>query len=92
MAPPIDTPKDRLIKKYAPPTPTRCEVANEDTDNAVMRVMTFAKPTIANVPQIPAFPTTQPNLRYMIAPKMVRIEGMKTPKRVPYFLTSCWCF
>ena len=86
---PLKSPSDRLIRKYAPPTPTRWEVASEDTDNAVISVMAFAKPTIAIVPQIPAFPTTHPNLRYMMAPKMVRIDGINTPRSVPYFFTSC---
>ena len=41
--------------------------------------------TITSAEIKPALPTTQPNRRYIMAPRMVRIEGVKTPKIVPYF-------
>lgn len=39
--------------------------------------------TIARVPIKPALPTTQPKRKYMITPKIVNIEGVKTPPNVP---------
>ncbi len=34
----------------------------------------------------PAVPITQPKRKYMITPKIVRIEGVKTPAKAPNFL------
>ena len=39
--------------------------------------------TMINVPIKPALPTTQPKRRYIITPKIVKIEGVKTPPNVP---------
>ena len=36
----------------------------------------------------PALPTTQPKRIYIITPKMVSIEGVKTPAKVPNFFPS----
>ena len=52
-------------------------------DKLVKKVIEVAKVTIIKVPIKPTFPTTQPNLRYIITPSMVRIEGVNTPPKVP---------
>jgi hypothetical protein len=36
-----------------------------------------------NVPIKPTFPTTQPNRRYIMTPRIVKIDGVKTPPNVP---------
>lgn len=36
----------------------------------------------------PALPTTQPKRIYMITPKIVRIEGVKTPANAPNLFFS----
>jgi hypothetical protein len=38
------------------------------------------------VAKSPACPTIQGNRRYIITPRIVRIEGVKTPPNAPYFL------
>lgn len=45
--------------------------------------MLLAIKTIINERQRPTFPTTQPNRKYIITPRIVRILGVKTPKNVP---------
>jgi hypothetical protein len=54
----------------------------EAMDNEVRKVMLVEIETIINVPSRPTFPTTHPNLRYMITPKMVRMEGVNTPSNM----------
>jgi len=39
--------------------------------------------TMRRVRGSPTFPRTQPNRRYMMTPRIVRIEGVKTPLKVP---------
>jgi len=39
--------------------------------------------TMTRVPRSPTLPTTHPNRRYMITPRIVRIDGVKTPPKVP---------
>ena len=51
-------------------------------DKDVRKVMLVDIVTMINAPNNPTLPTTQPNLRYMITPKMVRIEGVNTPSNV----------
>jgi hypothetical protein len=58
-------------------------VAIAAMDKAVKNVMAVARVTIKSVPMSPTFPTTQPNRKYMITPRIVRIEGVKTPPKVP---------
>ena len=60
-------------------------VATADTDSAVMSVMTLESPTMASAGRSPVLPTIQPVRRYMITPRMVSIEGVKTPRKVPSF-------
>jgi hypothetical protein len=55
----------------------------EAMDKPVKKVMLVERVTMIKVPIRPTFPTTQPKRRYMITPKMVRIEGVKTPPKVP---------
>jgi hypothetical protein len=86
MAPPNSKPRLREIKKYSPPTPTLILVATAETDKAVMKVMDVEMVTIISAVQRPTFPTIQPKRKYMITPRIVRIEGVKTPRKVPN-----WC-
>ena len=41
---------------------------------------------------VPEFPTTHPNRRYMITPRIVRIEGINTPPNVPNFFMLSFVF
>jgi hypothetical protein len=49
----------------------------------VKKVMLVERVTIIRVPSKPTLPTTHPKRRYIITPKMVKIEGVKTPLKVP---------
>ena len=89
IAPPISTPSDRLIRKYAPPALTGELVAIDAMDRAVRKVMEVAKVTMISVPISPTLPTTQPKRRYMITPRTVSMEGVKTPPKV---LRPCAAF
>src|SRR6056297_3881265 len=60
-------------------------------DKAVHKVIKKEIIIINHAPKSPALPTTQPNLRYMITPKMVRKVGVKTPPKVPNFLPAVVC-
>jgi len=51
-------------------------------ERAVKNVIAVEMVTIRRVPIRPTFPTTHPNLRYMITPKMVSIDGVNTPPNV----------
>ncbi len=57
-------------------------VAIAAIDKAVRNVIKVESVTIINVPERPTFPTTHPNLKYIITPRIVRIEGVKTPPKV----------
>ena len=50
--------------------------------------MLLAIKMIAMAPRIPAFPTTQPSLKYMMIPRIVRTFGVKTPPKTPNFFWS----
>jgi hypothetical protein len=74
-----------------------------EIEREVRKVMAVDRVTINKVPIKPTFPTTQPNLRYMIAPRMVRRDGVKTPPKVPSLvdlilsvvltgIRICYCF
>ena len=56
--------------------------------NPVVTEITCAIKITIIVPQRPALPTTQPNRMYIITPRMVRIDGVKTPPNVPNFFES----
>jgi len=60
-------------------------VAIEEILKPVVMEMTWAITTMMIDPHKPALPTTQPSLRYIITPKMVRIEGVNTPPKAPNF-------
>tara|TARA_R110002096_G_scaffold386418_2_gene580452 strand:+ start:178072 stop:178335 length:264 start_codon:yes stop_codon:yes gene_type:complete len=51
-------------------------------DKEVRKVIAVDNTTIIKLPIRPTFPTTQPNLRYIITPRMVSKEGVKTPPKV----------
>ena len=63
-------------------------VATDDTESAVASVMRFAMTTMASAPTRPTLPTTHPARRYRMTPRMVRIDGVKTPMNVPSPLPS----
>jgi hypothetical protein len=63
----------------------------EAMDSEVKNVIEVARVTISRVPSNPTLPTTHPNRRYMITPKMVRIEGVKTPPNV-FSPADLWVF
>jgi hypothetical protein len=71
---------------YAPPAPILIFVVIDDILNAVHVVIRKATIIISHAPSKPAFPTTQPSLRYMITPSIVRRVGVKTPPKVLNFL------
>ncbi|MEJ2503387.1 MAG: hypothetical protein P8177_08760 [Gemmatimonadota bacterium] len=49
----------------------------------VRKVIDVASVTITSAPSSPTLPTTHPKRRYMITPRMVRIDGVNTPPNVP---------
>jgi len=51
-------------------------------ESEVKKVIEVAKVTIKSVPNNPTLPTTHPNRRYIITPKIVSMEGVKTPPKV----------
>lgn len=61
-------------------------------------VMRVPRVTIMSVPISPTLPTTHPKRKYIITPKTVRMEGVKTPPKVfkPFvfccdsFLIAIW--
>ena len=55
------------------------------TDSAVAKVTALAIITIVTAPINPTFPTTHPVRRNRITPRIVSIEGVKTPMKVPSF-------
>ncbi len=63
-------------------------VATAEIERAVTKVMALARATMPKVGSSPALPITQPARRYMMTPRMVRIEGVKTPMKAPSFLRS----
>jgi hypothetical protein len=52
-------------------------------ERAVRKVREVERVTMRKVPRRPTFPITQPNLRYIMTPRIVRMEGVKTPPKVP---------
>ena len=88
MLPPASRPRDLDIIEYAPPAPILILVVMEDIDKAVQNEMLLAIRMIAMAPSIPALPTTQPSLKYIIIPRMVRTFGVKTPPKTPNFFWS----
>lgn len=61
------------------------------TDKPVVTEITWANKTMPIVPSRPAFPRTQPKRWYMITPRIVKIEGVNTPKNMPYFFWMAAC-
>jgi hypothetical protein len=51
-------------------------VARAEALSAVMKVTELARRTMSRVRGRPTFPTTHPNLRYIISPRMVRMLGV----------------
>ena len=58
-------------------------VTIEAIESPVDTVTTLAKRIINRAPPKPAFPTTHPRRKYIIAPRIVNIVGVKTPSNVP---------
>lgn len=71
-----------------PPAPIFLSVATEDTLKPVVTAIKWAIMIITMAPNRPAFPTTQPRRMYMITPKIVSMDGVKTPANVPNFFLS----
>jgi hypothetical protein len=63
-------------------------VATVLTDNAVAKVTALAITTMPTAPANPTFPTTHPALKNRITPRIVRIDGVNTPMKVPNFLVG----
>jgi len=56
------------------------EIAAIESD--VKKVINVDKVTIRRVPKRPTFPTTHPKRKYIITPRIVSIDGVKTPPKV----------
>lgn len=54
----------------------------EAIEREVRKVMLVEMVTIIKEPINPTFPTTQPKRRYMITPRIVRMDGVNTPSNV----------
>ena len=61
-------------------------VAIADSDSAVSVVIAFAANTIPTATTHPDCPTTWPNRRNMMTPRIVRTHGVNTPPNVPNFV------
>lgn len=83
IEPPYSAPSARLIMKYAPPPLTRVFVAIAESESAVSVVIAFDATTMASAVHRPAFPTTWPKRRNMMTPRIVSVQGVKTPPKVP---------
>ena len=83
--PPIGSPMLRDNMKYVPPACTFLSVAIEATLSPVATEMMCATTMMAIVVHNPAWPTIVGRRRYMITPRIVRIDGVKTPAKVPNF-------
>jgi len=68
-----------------PPARIFLSVAMDEILRPVVSEMMWARKMIAITPQRPAIPVTHPSLRYMITPRMVKSEGVKTPENAPNF-------
>jgi hypothetical protein len=55
----------------------------EAIERPVKNVIPVERLTMAKVPISPTFPTTQPKRRYIMTPRMVKMEGVNTPPNVP---------
>ncbi|GAA4452580.1 hypothetical protein GCM10023156_22110 [Novipirellula rosea] len=58
-------------------------MAIADNESVVNNVIALLNNTIAMVPIIPAWPTTNPNRKNMMTPRIVNMQGVKTPAMVP---------
>ena len=68
-----------------PPAPIFLSVATDDTLKPVVTAITCAIRIITIAPIKPALPTTHPKRIYIITPRIVKTDGVKTPAKVPYF-------
>ena len=84
--PPTSSPRDCDMIAYAPPAPILIFVVMADIDRAVHSVIKNEIMMINHAPSKPAFPTTQPILRYIITPRIVSSVGVNTPPKVPKVL------
>jgi len=75
IAPPIESPKDRLIMKYSPPPLTFRFVAISAIASPVGIVMACPKRMIIRVPHNPRLPTAYPKRKNRIAPRIVLIAA-----------------
>ena len=66
----------------SPPATLRL-VAKADTDSEVMKVMPLAMVTMSSTGHRPTLPSAQPNRKYMITPRIVRMLGVNTPLKAP---------
>ncbi len=76
IVPPHSSPRLCATMKYSPPTPTRMFVARAEALSPVMKVIELETSTTSTVSASPRLPTTQPNRRYMIRPRMVSTLGV----------------
>ncbi len=58
-------------------------VAVAAMESPVRNVTLVARVTMSRVSGNPILPSTQPNRRYMMTPRIVRMLGVKTPLKVP---------
>jgi hypothetical protein len=54
-----------------------------EIDSPVKKVIEVEIVTMRKVGQSPTWPTTQPKRKYIITPRIVKIEGVNTPPKVP---------
>ena len=83
IAPPNSGPSAREIRKYAPPPDTGVFVDTADIDRVVRVVMALAMIRIRSAWKIPASPITLPARMNMMTPRIVSMDGVKTPPNVP---------
>ena len=73
-----------------PPACIFLSVAIEATDRPVVMEMICATRMIKRVIHKPACPVIQGKRRYMMTPRIVRMEGVNTPAKVPKRPLAFW--
>ena len=83
IAPPNSGPRALEMRKYAPPPATGVFVETAEMDREVKVEMLFASKSMRRACMIPAWPITNPARINMMTPRIVRIDGVKTPPNDP---------
>ena len=82
MDAPKPGPSEREIRKYGPPLFTGVFVEIAEMESPVATAMLSATSRMPNAPATPRLPTIVPRRMNITTPRMVRMDGRKTPLNV----------